>query len=290
MYITRRIKVVLVTAFSLFLVAIFVAAGLSVASGVNWWRAGLANSTVLNGIDFGVFNQLYEKRIDQTFKVTPAQAIVFSASIGDVTVSEGTGDQVEVVASAGFGGFNLASAKQQADSYQLQATRTPNQLQLSLGNASGLNALHKVSIQLVVPIHAAMRVTSDMGNVNVNGSFKVIQVQDNMGNISVIGNVTSSTTLDDEMGNIFYQGDPGQSSNITNNMGNVTVVLTGTRPLQVDATTDLGNVSGALSVVTAQTAHHLSGAIAGGQGKGQAGIVTVVNNLGNINISEVKNG
>ena len=287
---TRRMKAALVTVFALLLAVVLVTAGLSFVGNANWMSNGFSRQLFASVPVLGPWNQLYEKKIDRSFTVADHKPIFFASSLGDVTVSQGAGKRVEVLTTAGFGGFSATSAEAQARLYQLNAVDTPTGLHLSLGNSAGISGLHKVAIQLIVPVHAALQVVESMGNVNVSGDFKTLQVQDNMGNINVNGNVANSMTLGDDMGNIFYQGDPGQSSRMTNNMGNVAIFLVGKRALQVAATTDLGNISGELGQFSVQTAHHWSGSTGSAKGATKAGSMSVYDHLGNITINEVNNG
>ncbi len=283
----------LVAIFVIFFLVILVLAVLSLGSSVGLVKSGLSQDNSFEGPLATSWNNLVIKKIKQTYSLTNGESIDFTANIGNVTVRQGKNNQVHVMAKVGFGGLSTQDAKLQAENFQLTRSGAFNGLRLTLGNVAEFNHssyIRKVEVQVIVPANAVLQIEDHLGNVNATGKYRSIQVQDDLGNITLSGNAVSSTVLSDNMGNISFQGDPGVSSNFTNNMGNVSLVFVGKRNLQVNATTDLGNISGALGQLTVQSSHHWTGTTGHGNGGTPSGTVSVTNNLGNISLNEVNNG
>ena len=283
----------LVAIFIILLLGILVLAGLSLGSSVGWVKSGLSQVKSLGEPLTTSWNNLFTKKINQTYSLAKGELIDFTANIGNVTIRQGKNNQVQVLAQVGFGGLSTQDAKLQAENFQLTRSGSLNGLQLTLGNVAGLNHttdIRKVEVQVIVPANAVLQIDDHLGNVYATGKYHSIQVQDDLGNITLSGNSVTSTVLSDNMGNISFQGDPGVSSNFTNNMGNVSLVFVGKRNLQVNATTDLGNISGSLGQLTVQSSHHWTGTTGNGNGGTPTGTVSVSNNLGNISLNEVNNG
>ncbi len=209
------------------------------------------------------------ERKSATFPVTGNLSLLVEAANGHVIIRGEAGlQEVRVTAILKAWGTSKADAEQQLRNIQIEMTQQGHQVRLRHIDHNefrfGIVRSDNVSFEVSIPQQADLDITTDNGDVRVDGvqgtqkiwtdngnlDLRVVSGRLNLetdnGDIDIMGaSVSLQATTDN--GNIDFSGRLiGESHSLTTDNGNIQVTLPKDSQLQIDARTDNGNIRSSL--------------------------------------------
>ncbi|MHB1627032.1 MAG: hypothetical protein ACYCVB_01460 [Bacilli bacterium] len=292
---TRRSKVIAVSALSVLLLASIVFAGVLIDQSIRNAAAAVTRFQSMSAAWLGgnwsggnswfAGSVLARQTHTAALSLPKGSQFSFSAPMGNIHVVPATGKRVLVTTIVTMAGGTLAQAKQRA----AQVSLTPQSIGSSFSvvvSAPDGRALRGLETTVAVPQGMAVTLVNHLGNVDVAGRFARLSVRVNLGNCTANVKVSGATDIVDDLGNIALSGTLGRTTTISDHMGNIAVYVSGKRTLATTIATNLGamKVTGASGNAFSRLGNTWTGNIGAGPAKG---ILNVSDNLGNVTLSEV---
>lgn len=199
----------------------------------------------------GVFvasSQVEQTSTTQSQVAVPSHPVItISNTSGQVTITNGTVQQVTVEATKRARSTSSQAARNLLDTMTVTAVPTANGANITA--TTGQNSpfsQQNINLRITVPQTSDLSVTLNAGTLSMTGITGVIHVTTSAGTVTM-QNVTAqgATTVNVATGTLRFEGALANSAsmNATVNTGNATIRLPQATATHVDASTNVGNVT-----------------------------------------------
>jgi DUF4097 and DUF4098 domain-containing protein YvlB len=168
------------------IVGILVAFELLVCAAIVWttW----AGRTTFEGVRFFyVADTHVEETVEKTFAVDGPAVVDAETDFGDVTVTGGEGDEVEVIARLNLWGADEEDARRQVD---VQMTQEGNRITVRVVHperiyVAAFSKGSQVDFEIRVPADASLRLVTSSGDLTVSAVAGTVELDTSFGDIEV---------------------------------------------------------------------------------------------------------
>lgn len=202
----------------------------------------------LSGLFVGLFNHSGEtETVTRTFAVSGTPSLAIQNPAGNITVSQGTSDEIVVQATKRVREPLLGDPRDVLNAMQVQMAQSDNTVTVTvrLPNVRGVGD-RAVDLDITTPPSINLTATASAGNLTLNsvaGQFDVTASAGNVGATDVT--FTGSSHITDRAGNVTLDGTVADNAAlaVTVNAGNVTLLLPAETPAHLSARASVGNVT-----------------------------------------------
>jgi hypothetical protein len=228
-----------------------------------------------------------------TFTVASPVTLSIQNPAGNVTIRQGSANQVSVQVTKVVRTLNQSVATRELKQMVVNTTQNGNTIQVQSTYATsffdGVRSTRSVDLLVTTPQQTAVTLRLNAGNATVSDLNGKMDLQLNAGNLTVSGaQVTDSSSLRTDAGNITasLSMTPAATLSVQVNAGNAALTLPSDTPAHLDARVNVGSISvtGWSIPVTHPTPP--SAAASGDLGAAATGQLQIQVNVGAITLGE----
>jgi hypothetical protein len=211
---------------------------LLLASVAGWFLVGGAATT------------RYTATTTKTFTVASPVTLTIQNPAGNVTIRQGSANQVTVQVTKVVRTLNQSVATRELNRMVVDTTQNGNTIQVQSAYATsffdGARSSRSVDLLVTTPQETAVTLRLNAGNATVTDLHGTMDLQLNAGNLTVSGaHVTDSSSLRTDAGNITanLSMTTAATLSIQVNAGNAALTLPANTPAHLDARVNVGSIS-----------------------------------------------
>jgi hypothetical protein len=230
------------------------------------------------------------QRIERTYEVGAAPELVVDNSVGNVTVTAGEPETIQVVATKKNG------TAAQLESIEVILTQAGDRITVETRRPFGLNR-GSVEYQIIVPASTDVRVCASAGSINVVGLAGHVDTDSSAGSITVadttgsvvarasagsidVRDAVGSVDLRASAGSINYSGTPTGDCRLDSSAGSIKITL----PEQANVTLDLSTSAGRIALESPVQGTVTRSQVNGTLGTGRDATITARASAGSITV------
>jgi DUF4097 and DUF4098 domain-containing protein YvlB len=165
-----------------------------------------------------------EAKVNQAFTVTGDVTVTISTYNGDIKVTTGSVDQVQVEVVKHGGGTTDAEAKADLDNIQLSLSQTSGNVKLVATHAGRVPTNSKASFVVVMPPDSKVVATLDNGSITVDGVKGGVYATSTNGELNITGAGKADLTAKTVNGNVTLTGQEVTKLTASSSNGNVSFI------------------------------------------------------------------